>query len=348
MTVKEQLRANFPKTIDKDDPIFCSLIANDDGDAALEYELTHLIEFMREWTGTPNIYKQAGDMLNMTIAFYSFLERFTDETEKSIKARFGAIFIRNHDTIWGTPFDVMNVFRQYFTGANVYLVENTNDTAEDNLLIDGDFEDESSAWQLDGCTVSNEARFSHAKGVSMPSLSTLVQSVHLDSGTYFLHFFAKGKVKVSVKNSSSQYWDSVTETWTGNIAYTEFSNEDWNNSVFWFISDSEGDFDIEFVGNDDSADAYVDYARLFQKHPWASFSVVAHFEGDSSGRFLKLAPGESDPSPEISDYTKYDYFDNVYMSGMASGFAQDVYADLMNLLRAQGVKAYIEIVAKDF
>ena len=63
---------------------------------------------------------------------------------------------------------------------------------------------------------------------------------------------------------------------------------------------------------------------------------------------MKLAPGNADPTDKIKDYKKYDYFDHAFITGVAAGFAQDIYNDLLNLLRAQGVKAYLEIVVKDY
>ena len=79
MTIKEQLMANFTKTVNKDATIFSSMISNDDVTGAFEYELNYLISFMKEWVSTPNVYGQSGEMLEKTVEFFSFLERFTDE-----------------------------------------------------------------------------------------------------------------------------------------------------------------------------------------------------------------------------------------------------------------------------
>ena len=106
MNLTEQIRGNFPKTIDKSKPVFSSLIVNSNSDAAIQKQLVYLFDYMKEWISTPDIYEQTGTMLDKTVTFFSFLERFTDEKESSLKNRFAAIFIRNHDTKWGTPFDV--------------------------------------------------------------------------------------------------------------------------------------------------------------------------------------------------------------------------------------------------
>ena len=360
MTIKEQLRANFPKTVNKTGSVFSSLVANEEGTGAIEYELNHLIEFMKDWTGTPDIYEQHGDMLDMTVQFYSFLERFTDETENSIKNRFGAIFVRGHDSVWGTPHDVKDVFRQYFPSAVVYLVENTNNAATENLITDGEFTTDSNDWIYNGSPIttadlSADARFSKEYGVELANNDTLSQSVSLSietgsTETFFLHFFMKGKCKVSVKNNSNKYWNPLTETWTDNAAYAEYDNSDWDNcSLFFFADDTVTGVEIEFIGTDSTTAAFLDYVRLFQKRNYPSFTVIVHFEGDSSSvKILKLAPGEADQSAEISDYTLYYYFDHSFMSGVAAGFAQDIYDDLLDYMRAQGVKAYLDIVVKDY
>ena len=350
MTIKEQLRANFPKTVNKAAPIFSSMIANDDGTGAFEYELNYLISFMKEWVSTPNVYGQSGEMLEKTVEFFSFLERFTDESEKSLKGRFRAIFVRNK--VWGNSYDVKSVFEQYFPSAEIFLVENTNDTSSENLISDGDFTEYGSQdWNLTGCTLSEAARFSKTYGVLIPNGSSLKQTVsvkNIEDKTYFLHFFLKGDVKVLIKNNANKYWNSSSKTWTDSISYSHFNSEEWKNcSVFFFTNSSIEDIEIEFIGNGTQA-ANVDYIRLFEKKPYASFTIVVHFAGDSGMKAMKLAPGNADPTDKIKDYKKYDYFDHAFITGVAAGFAQDIYNDLLNLLRAQGVKAYLEIVVKDY
>ena len=60
MNLKEQLRGNFPKTIDKSKPVFSALIANDKGDAAIQKQLQDLFDYMKEWISTPDVYEQTG------------------------------------------------------------------------------------------------------------------------------------------------------------------------------------------------------------------------------------------------------------------------------------------------
>ena len=350
MTLKDQLRSNFPKTINKAAPVFSALVVNDDGTAAFEYELNLLKSFMLEWVDSYNVYEQSGDMLDETISFISFFERFSNETDIYLKRRLASVFIRNHDKVWGTPFDVKRVIEQFFPQADVYLIENTNDTETENLITNGDFVDDSSGWTLTGSSLSEAARFSKAYGVSLGSSGTAVQTVTLSDSlnkTYFLHFFMKGNLKVRIKNNENKYWNNTQKTWSSTSSYTVFNTTDWENqNIYLFASANLTQIQIEFCGNG-SETAYIDYIRLFEKKAYPSFTVVVHFTGDSSQSALKLAPGSADPDTQITDYSKYDYFDQSFVVGNESSYSEDIYSDILNIIRAQGVKAYLEIVSRD-
>ena len=351
MTLKDQLRSNFPKTINKTAPIFAALVVNDSGTAAFEYELNFLKSFMQEWVSSYNVYEQSGAMLERTIDFFSFFERFTNETDESLKKRFSSVFVRNHDLVWGTPFDVKDVMRQYFPSANVFLVENTNDTESENLMLNGDFTDSSDNWTLSGgSALSPDARFSKSYGLSLETSGTAVQSFtvsNLTDTTYFLHFFMKGKLKIRIKNNENKYWNNLTKTWSSTSSYTEFTSEDWDNKSLYFILNSDiTEFDVEISGNGEQI-SYIDYIRLFEKKSYPSFTIIVQFTGDSSQDALKLAPGTSDPDAEISDYSKYNYFDQSFIVGSETSYSADIYMDILNIIRTQGVKAYLEVITRD-
>lgn len=362
MNLTTQLQGNFPKTIDKEGKVFSSLIVNENGDAAIQKQIAYLQAFMKEWISTPDIYKQTGTMLDKTIRFFSFLERFADETEANLKNRFRAIFVRNHDTKWGTPFDVKNVFRQYFPSATIYLVENTNkiDSVEPglaNILLDGDINTDSpTEWVLTNCSAKAEARFSKAYGVEMNQAGGILSqtvTVNPDS-TYFLHFFLKGKCKASIKTNHNLYWDNNSKTWSENKADNYFASDDWNNmSMFFRTGEGDSSVTVSFEYADELA--YLDYFRLFLKQPYSSFTLLAHFEGQTAAGVFGLAAGDDDPNVETASetppqprYGNYGYYDKSFLSGVPVGFAQDIYEDLLDYLRSQGVRANLEIVIRDF
>lgn len=362
MDLLNLMRSSFPKTIDKSKSVFCSLIANENNDAALQKQILDLFNYMKEWTLTPDVYEQKGDMLMKSVTFFSFLERFADETELSLKNRFRAIFVRNHDQKWGTPFDVKNVFRQYFAHADIYLVENTNkidavETGMGNLLENGDINSAAATgWTLQSCSATPDARFSKGYGIELAQSGAKASQEVSVSGdkVYYLHFFLKGKVSVQIKDNHDKYWDFSTNTWESSPIDNEFNSADWNNiSLFFITNNNASEVTLSFIYVD--TDTYIDYFRLFAKQPYSSFTVIAHYDGEKAVNAFGLASGEADPNipttsptPPQPRYGNYGYYDDAYLSGVAAGFASDIYDDLLNYVRAQGIKAYFDIVLRDF
>lgn len=376
MNLTEQIIGNFPKTIDKSKPVFSKLIANDDKDGVLQAQIEYLLAYMKEWVSTPDVYEQHGDMLDKTISFFSYLTQFVDETETSLKNRFRAIFVRNHDTKWGTPFDVKNVFRQYFPNAMIYLVENTNkiDSTEPglaNILQDGDIStDTPTEWNLENCAATSDARFSKGFGIEFnQSGGSLSQTVRIATTReveepephsvkipYYLHFFLKGKINVQVQDSSNRYWDYDNKVWKATEVNNSFETADWDNCSLFFILDDTNEFeDVTITFNYADGLAYADYFRLFAKQAYSSFTVIAHFEGYSASGVFGLAAGDDDPNIETESatppqprYGNYGYFDRSFLSGVPTGYAQDIYEDLLDYLRSQGVRAFLNIVIRDY
>ena len=50
----------------------------------------------------------------------------------------------------------------------------------------------------------------------------------------------------------------------------------------------------------------------------------------------------------VDTLRNYGYYDKSFLSGVAAGYAKDVYEELLDYLRPQGVKAYLDIVIKDY
>ena len=312
---------------------------------------------MKEWISTPDVYEQTGKMLLKTINFFSYIEPFADETEKSIKNRFAAIFIRQHDTKWGTPLDIKHVFKQYFPHANIFVVENTNPINSTtpglaNLITDGDINTENpDGWTLTDCEVSDKARFSKKYGImfNQSGGNLLSDSIEVDaSSTYFLHFFLKGKINVQIINNDGKYWNDITKEWDADTVSNIYEKTDWDNQSIYFITDADTEsITLKFMYVDTLT--YCDYFRLFEKQNYGSFSVIAQFEGSTAENAFGLAGGDDDPNPlPQPKYSRYGYFDKSFLSGIAAGYAKDIYEDLLIYLKAQGVQASLEIVIKDF
>lgn len=416
MDIGEQLQGNFPNTIRKDKPVFSAIISNSKKTGAIESVLRDIEKYGNEYSRINDVYNQYDELLDQTVNFISYFERFTDESDEALKLRLGAIFKRKGDLIWGNPFDVKNVFQEYFPSARIYIVENVN-SADENYIINGDFQ-EADGWVFSNPDIrTKDARFSKGYGISVDSESDFVkQEISLDANlinytvkknetykdiaklmygnellyeyisnyednpssisegdiikipsrnVYFLHFFLKGNCQVIIKDTSNnKYWNYQTKNWQ----ITEFKNSfkskttDWTAESLWILNDfTVENIEITIMGD---TGGWIDFVRMYQKKEYPSFSIIAQFEGNSTDLALALADGEADLDPITENlpegetipakYGNYGYFggdrnayDGAYLSGVASGFAQDVYEDLLQYVIASGVKAYIEIVNRD-
>ena len=336
MTTKERILSNYPNSIDKSDKVFDAIIT------AQANEIDATKEYTDYYSLTNNVYEQDGLLLEKTISFFSFIEHFFNETDESYKNRFAALFIRGGSNIWGNIFSTKKVFEQYFPNAEIFLQENV-DNIEKNLISDGDFENKN-VWTLENCEYSNAACFSKNFGVALRSNSILKQTVSLETNSsYFLHFFSKNTVSVSIMNTNNEYWNFDLNVWNTEKNKKIFTCEKWiNNSIYFFSEENEK---VTVIFNSDIF-GFVDYVELYKKEVIPSFSIIAHFEGFTSDGALTLVGGEND---KLSDkgLKNYSYYNNTYYTGVKSGFAKDVYEDLLNYLKPVGTKAYIKLLTKE-
>ena len=335
MTVTDILKNSFPKNIDKTALFFSSIIANGK-DAAIEKTLMDAQNYAQIYYKTPCVYDQTGEQLERTINHFSYLTRFDDESEKSWKNRFRALFCRKGSTTWGTPKNVRQVFQEYFPTASIFLLEGTNDISE-NLITEGEFENES-GWDFETENVrSNLDSFSKLYSANLAE-GYAKQSVTLENSMYFLHFFGIGDISLTIRDQENNYWDG--ESWIS-VPYTFVwhSNEWTNHNLRLKTTNSV----VEFCFCKSSG--FVDYIQLFKKNPWHSFTVIAQFTGGDTKGSLALAPGSSDNINTNS--TGYGFYDQIFLTGVKTGFAQDIYQGLLKYVKNVGVAAYINIINKE-
>lgn len=343
MTIKEQLRSNFPNIINKTMPVFTSLVASDDGTAVLEKHLTDLIDYMAGWRNIKNVYDTRGTALEYTAKFFTYLERFLDEKETSYLDRIRAIFVRGHDLVWGTPNNVIHTFKEYFGIDTVYLVENTRDKS-DNLITNYDF-DNLDDWTDSNVTLSYDACFLKQYGVLFGNGGGYItQDVTVTEGSgYWLHCFYKGNITLEVTGGHSFEWSVNDEQYESVAAKETESSEDWKDIGLFFVADGNS-VTIKISGDEDTC---CDYPRLFLKQGSPSFTVMVQFVGDSSKNALALAPGKDDPTSPAINYGIAGYYDQDFLTGANSGYALDLYMELLGYVKAVGVTAYLEIVNKN-
>ncbi len=364
MNVGDVLRESWSGNIDKNGEVFGAVFANDERNGAVEKCFTEIKEFCRTYTATPSVYEQTDEMLDKTVSFFSFLERFFNESDDSLKNRFRAIFYRNGNTTWGTPYDVKTVFKEYFHASDIYLLESTNDV-DDSLLqmiSDTDFESGTTKWKFSGCGLTGKASFSKAKGCEFPSSATdenAAQTITVNnSHVYFIHWFMNGNLRVRIKNNTTGlFWNSSAKTWNGSECFAEFEASKWSNkSLFFSLKNIEtGDSEIEIsFWNVHCKSCYLDYVLCFEKQLYPSFTLVVHYTGEMAKNAMSIAEGSKDsleeniPENIAVKKENWGYYNDAFITGPQSGYADDVYTELLEYVRSVGVKAYIEFLTRDY
>lgn len=335
--IKNRIISNFPLAI-QDDKIFNTQVE------AEANSIKSLKDYSTEYTGNVDVYQQNGEMLDKTISFFSFLEKLSGESEDGLKNRFRALFVRNNISPWGTSYSIKNVFKQYFKYANIFIQENTRDESE-NLIVDGNFEEGSSSWNFNNSSLTSVDKFAGQNSVLLNSGSELSQIVHLeDIGCYTVHFFMKGELNLRIKNSNNQYWDFDNLVWDNNLKEKKFNCDNWNNQSCFFLTDVSTDITLSFNGIQGT---FLDYISLFKKKKNATFTVVCQFEGVTADGALILAPGSDDPVNDKIDRSMYGFYDHTHFTGIKTGFAKDIYNDLLQYLKPVGVQAFLNILVKE-
>lgn len=363
MTIGDMLLEEWAGNVNKSGEVFKAIFANDDKTGAVEKCFNQVNDFCKSYTSTPSVYKQESDMLDKTVSFFSYLERIYNENDDSLKRRFKAIFYRSGDTPWGTPYDVKNVFKEYFNANEIYLLENTNNADDTSLqkIVDGDFEN-GEAWTFTNCKKSVDAGFSKSEGVEFSkntNSQNVLQTITVNNNhVYFLHWFMNGSLSVKIKNNTTGlYWDNSKKTWSSTENYTTFETEEWDNKSIFFslknIASGNSEIEISFC-NVSEKQCYLDYVLCFEKQLYPSFTLVVHYTGDVATNALALAEGTKDSLDEnIPENIKvkkenWGYYNQAFVTGPQSEYAEDIYNELLDYVRSVGVKAYIEFVTKDY
>jgi len=316
-SVGDFIRNVFSTLVDKDDEIFKALLASDDDGkpGTMEKVFNEIEETRDKWCNNSNVYEQEGEMLEKTLSLFSVLNRSNNEDDISLKWRNWLLYVRNGDTIWGDRWDIVRLFKAYFGSEFVYIVNNTDDI-ENNLLTDGDFEENTGAWKLESCEYSYDARFSGRSGILFNGEGKCSQTVKVSADSvYFLHFFAKGNINVEIKDNKGRYWqpprqyvDEFGEWVNAPVKISLHGDpENWDpKSVFFITDDQVSSVDISFIGVD-AEETFIDYARVFKKENYSTFTLVVVFSGLITHDTMGLAPGTDDPIV-ARDYSGYKHF----------------------------------------
>lgn len=355
MDISDYLLNELPGSVNREGKVVSALLCNNKKNGVIENEVKRWKEFTNYYLKDNNVYKQTDDLLDKSVEFFSFLKRFYNENDKSLIKRFKSILYRGGNSTWGTPYDVITVFNNYFSG-HIYLMECVDDF-KNNLLKNGEFKDDTDFWELtEGAELSTDARFSLHNGVSLHN-GKLSQKVVIPNGSvYFLHWFMKGNINVQIKNlSDNTYWNPNTNEWGITQSQTLYKNSEWKNEYYHFslknIPDGDSELEITFEGISDS-DNYIDYLFLFHKYNYNSFTVIVQNEGDNAEGSLALAEGnEDDPERNIPENVEvkaenWGYYNQAFVTGPMAGYSTDMYNELLDYIKSVGYKTSLEFVAK--
>lgn len=309
-TIGDFIRSVFSTMVNKNGTIFKALLADkENGDGTVEKIFTDLEETRKAWTDIKSVYDMTGEMFEKTMDLISVLTILPSDTEKIYLNRLRLLFYRDGHTLWGTRYDILNIFKKLLANENVYLVNNTDDK---NLLANGNFEHKTD-WILEDCSYEREARFEESTGILFNASGFLRQTVSGLSAdtTYFLHFFVRGKIRVKITDNNGRCWNpngGEVGSWADTEHYISFSSSDWDNrSVFFITDECATAITVEFAYVSGEY-AFLDYVRLNEKDGTSTFSLIAAFEGVYSDKTAHFAPGENDQSVRPADYKKYGYY----------------------------------------
>jgi hypothetical protein len=341
------LRKYTATGINKEGEIYKSVFSDDEGDGALALELDAAVDFINYYTKTDDVRNHKGNSLDLIIKEFTKLNRRVFEKDEIYLRRFLAVTERKKDLVWGTKWNIRHIFEMYFAGVEVFVAENTS---EENLIINGDFEEDAGGWNIEGgAEISYSARLSGSRGLYFnrtPGAAS--QSVNLERGVYVLHFFLQGNVGVEIKNSAGKYWDMNSLEWLDNPSVNKFESGSWEDkSMFIKIIPTDGDErTIKFIGSDDYVTT-LDYVRLHRKLPYPTYTVIIKYEGYAiADKTLHLGKGMEDPDPAITWYPRESYFDNSYVVGRIGAYRKEVYFSLLELIRPKGIRAFVETIER--
>lgn len=347
----KRLISNFSPKINKSGLIFSSIVANDKGNAVLEKMFIEGDKVMKEFAGASDVYEMKGDTLDMAMKVLSPFERFYNETDESFIKRNKAIFIRNGNTTWGTKWDVMKVFEFCFPTAKVHVLENIGKW-QNNLLINSSFESqiqtEIDAWQYLNCEVNGTGCFSGEKGVIFTESGSVSQSAEIEKGIYFVTFAAIGKTNVEIIGSdgiSKKLYFMGEKITEGEGHSRVFQSDEWKFNQVFFISDKNETVTVKVGGE---PGAKVDLVTLDKKTVYPRFTVYVWFDEIEVGEStLHLSQNGDDPIPGVN-YDKESYFDRSFFIGSTGKtFADDIYNEILNVVKAAGTKGEIAILTKE-
>jgi hypothetical protein len=343
--------------INKQDPCIKAVLSDEDGEGAAANEVEEVSRFIDYYIRTDDVRNHQGKTLEMITKLFSKLRRRVTETDEVLLRRFLALTERKHDDIWGNALNLKHVFETYFKEIVCYIAENTN---EESILENGDFEADD-AWALEGgAAYSYNARFSGKRGLYFDGGAdeTCVQQLErlIPAGIYTFHFFLHGKCGVIIKREDGKYWNANDQVFKGDVvlewvddeAINVFEKPDgWEDAYCCVKVPADiHKITIAFVSLGGET-AYIDYARLFVKPLNPSYTLVFQYEGYSiTDKSLHLGAIGEDPV-QGTGYEDESYFDRAFIVGPTGISQSRAFKQVLDIVRPCGIQPFAEFVEKN-
>lgn len=347
----KRLWSHFSPKVKKTGEIFSAMIANEDGTGAIEKMFAYGDQVADVYTKTDNVYNLDNDMFDQAMGVLSHFKRFYNESDESFKKRNKSVFIRAYDETFGTVWNMKHVFEYYFPTAKTYIVDNIGKWTN-NLLINSNFEslvpEEVAAWELENAEISPDGAFSGQKGIKFYNNGTVKQSADIQSGWYFVTLAIKGSggLEVIGADGDKKKLFKIGEKYQeGSGSKRNINTRDWDFVQFFFYSESADNVTIIVHGEDETL---ADIVTLDKKENYPCFVVYVWFESVTVGsNTLHLSTDGNDPIEGI-DYEKESYYNNAFYIGVSGkSFAEDVYNDILGLVKAAGTKGELMLITKE-
>jgi hypothetical protein len=342
--------------INKNDPVIKAVLSDENGEGAIANELEAIAQFINYYTRTRDVKEHRGKSLEMIVKLFSKMQRRIYEPDGILLRRFFALTYRQGDTIWGNALNMKHVLETHFSGINCFVAENTN---KDNLLDDGDFE-ENTTWMLGGGAVWDyQARFSGASGLvfnkgAEESCTKIIEGPFL-AGNYAFHFMLWGKCGVIIQNDDGKYWLANDQFFNGagvlkwvdyevvNIFDKSFG---WDNAYcFLVLPEDSNSLTVKFVGIEGES-AFVDYVRFFSKPLNSSYTLILQYSGYAiTAKTLHIGIVEK-ASMQNLNYERESYFDSSFVIGPSAVSQVQSVLSILENVRPRGIQPFIEFVGK--
>lgn len=340
-----KLRQIIASRLLQDGTVFKALISDKYGKGAIANELDAVESFIAYFGYTQTITELQGDPLDLFVKQFTGQVREQFETDEMLRARFLTLTYRAGDTIWGSYWNTLHIFETFIPTADIYILENTDTT---NIMPDGDFEGE--LWVLNNAVYNTSLGnvFSGNRSVSFTANGgTATNTVILtptEQTTYFMHFFHKGNVSLSLQDDTGLWWDGTTwQAVEHKFDFTQTGSKWATHNIHFFLGTTKT-ITVKFEGENNSL---LDFVQLYLKDASPSFILLVSFSSGVTTDIQTTSMFVDGADPVAgADYTQATYFDEAYISGDIAGNVFLIYNDILQMIKAAGVKATLVVVSR--